>query len=535
MALLRANSLLLPADPTMVAGREPNRVNPRLAIYVRRSLSTDTSLSLARQRQVMEDDVVAKGGIYDPASDYFFEDGISAKGTKYRPAVEELLRRVIADEYDGILVWELARFMRNTREARIAAGYMTDHGCELYCHEEPMVTLFGPYRFGFDMVVHAAQGEVEKDSTRMADARRFVASIGGFWGNRAPFGMRKVEGPVGIVEGRSRPLTSLVPDTTPRPELDGMSPAELVLAAARMLIEGASLRTIATTWNRAGYPSSTGKTIWGAGTIRQTLGNPALAGYVVYRGEVMRDGTGELVRSFEQLYDDDTWAEVQAALSVRHAAKPPTRGCNEALLRGLLRCGVCGRRLALSGTGRPYVCKPAVGGKYCLGIAGPKTEAFVVEAAMSLLDDPATLAAQRAAASPATTTTTVDVDAAVDECQRQLEELEAMKLAGEFPGDAGAQRYARHSHRLRDALDEALAAQAAATRRRRTGPLVRLGGPDVRVAFAGLPHYAKRTLLGELIDHIVIGPASGPHGAAPGTFGRRFETDRIRIVWRTAA
>src|SRR4051794_36054671 len=95
--------------------REPNRTNPRMSIYDRYSMGRRkdaASVSMARQLAANEELVKKLGGIYDPDKDYYW-DQKSAKGHRLRDGIERLLRAIQNGDYDGVVVYEWERFMRN--------------------------------------------------------------------------------------------------------------------------------------------------------------------------------------------------------------------------------------------------------------------------------------------------------------------------------------------------------------------------------------------------------------------------------------
>ena len=92
---------------------------PRLAVYKRRSKLRDMSSSMARQDAECLAHVKTLGGIHDPLIDTFSDDDISAKGGHYRPGMEALLRAIQDGRYDGVVVYEIPRALRNRRESLI--------------------------------------------------------------------------------------------------------------------------------------------------------------------------------------------------------------------------------------------------------------------------------------------------------------------------------------------------------------------------------------------------------------------------------
>jgi len=522
----RASSLLLPKVAGSAFMREPCRERPRLAIYVRLSLEKDASVSVARQRETLEAYVVQLGGVYDPDTDYFEDPDVSAKGTVYRPAAEDLLARVSAGAYDGVVVWEFARFMRTVRETHIALGIMRDHAVELYSYEERHLTLYGPGRITVEFAADQAEKELLKISARVTAARAFLAKYGPAPA-AAPFGTVKVAVPSPI-EGRTAPLNRLVPDETPQDALGGHSPADLVRQAAREVADGASMRSVVTRWNQAGYTTAGGAE-WGSSRLAQLLRNPLLAGYSVHRGQVVTDDDGRPIVFHEPVLDEATWADLVAAFE-RRTAHP--RSGTEAPLRGLLRCGRCGGAMARSAPGPRgvYRCwRRSHGG--CTGntIVAPKTEAFVTEAALALLSDPELLARTREAGDPQAAAAQRQREADAQRLRSALERLERAWVMGEYDDGDGQRRYTKLKADLVAELDAVLDADRRARTRRKRPPLLATDGGDVAAAFDALTAAQRLTLLCELIEHVTVLPATSrvaDKGSRP-----VYRPERLVITW----
>ncbi len=523
----RASSLLLPKAGASVFIREPNRARPRLAVYVRLSLAQLASVSIARQRQTLTGYVVDLDGVYDPEVDYFEDDDLSAKGTVYRPAAEELLRRVIAGHYDGVVVWEFARFMCTVRETHIACGLMREHSVELYSFEERHLTLYGPGRIALEFAADQAEKELLKISARVAAAKAFLAQHGAAPAH-APFGLRKVVVPSPIA-GREAPIHRLAPDERPRETLGDRSPADLVRDLAARVLAGESMRRVAMDWNAAGYLSPTGSD-WSSTTLSRMLRNPLLAGYAVSRGEVVTDADGQPVRFHKPLLADDTWADLCALVAGRPAH--PRSGV-DAPLRGLLRCGRCGGAMARTARGSrgSYRCARRSGGGNCAGntITAPQTEAYITEAVLSVLADPVRLAQVRAG----------DPGAAEDRTRREqearrlrtaLERVDTAQALGEYDDPDGARRFAKVKGDLLAQLERLVAADRL-TRPRRRPALAKVEGLSVVEAFDAATPAQRLTMLGELVEHATVLPAA--HRVTPAGARAKWDPDRLVITWQT--
>ena len=121
--------------------------------------------------------------------------------------------------------------------------------------------------------------------------------------------------------------------------------------------EGLPLRGISRRFHSLGLRSPTGETIWPATTIRNWLCNPAAKGilYQLRYESVERPGsvtTGRAERPREEWYElvvpplvsEDVWETAQQQLR-RNKEFADRNTHNEYLLRGLVKCVGCGRRM----------------------------------------------------------------------------------------------------------------------------------------------------------------------------------------------
>ncbi len=126
------------------------------------------------------------------------------------------------------------------------------------------------------------------------------------------------------------------------------------------VLEGHSLRGIASELNRRGTPTPMGSSIWWANSIKSILNNPAYAGRTVafrfkretryaegrkkINGSVLRDETEwiEIPDITPAIVDQETFDAVQRQLRINQKEKRrPVK--HNYLLRGFIRCANCGR------------------------------------------------------------------------------------------------------------------------------------------------------------------------------------------------
>ena len=120
---------------------------------------------------------------------------------------------------------------------------------------------------------------------------------------------------------------------------------ELVREAARRVLAGHGLMTIARDWNRRGLPGAS-KRPWRAPTLRRALLSSRMAGLREHGVDPSGRTVGELRAAVWQgALDRQTWDQVRAVLlnPERHTN---VRAPSKYLLTGLIHCGTCGSRMS---------------------------------------------------------------------------------------------------------------------------------------------------------------------------------------------
>ncbi len=509
---------------------DPCRTQPRLAIYARVSRTSGTSSSIDAQRTELEELVSRLEGRYDRRDDYFEDADVSAKGGKFRPSLEELLVKVEQGHYDGVLVWEFSRWTRNRGEHRFLADLLRRNACELYSKQEPWLTLYGPIGFIVDWAAELAAKESERISDRVRRWHNQRFKVGASTA-RAPFGMTKFEVP-SPWEGRKAPIRLLKPDDKAQKALGLRSPADLIREAYVRIDSGHSVISIIKEWNEAGYPSPTGGA-WFHTTLTGLLTNPVMAGFATRRQEIVLDVDQEPVRAHLPVIDEDIFNRVKLIFDERE----PAARHNDSPLRGLLRCGNCGRTLVFhrrKDRGGPpegvtsYYCQPSKNvGRRCKrrsSISAPPTISAVLDVVAELLADEDRL---RQVLTPVPSEKGDQARAELRRTQQALERLERMNLDGDFSDVGGDERYRTLHDELAQRAADANAQLVRATPRTLPPAIVEaLAVPDtVRDVLEGMHNAERRRLLGILIKHIVVHPST--------IRGNRFDPSRLDIEWHT--
>ncbi len=335
----------------------------RFAFYGRTSTAEyqDPATSRAWQREIASTLVAEHGTI----TTEFFDVGCSRRvAWERRPQAAALLERACASDrsFDAVVVGEFERAFTDRQLAHVT-GLLARRGIEVWLPEAGGPVRRDDPRHSVLMQLLAAlsQREVVRSRHRTLAAMTVQAvQQGRFLGGRPPYGYRLVD--AGPHPNRThaqwgRRLRRLDPDPVTAPHVRWMFAQRLA---------GRSVASIARELNERGVPcpseADPGRNAhriggsWSLRTIETILGNPRYTGRqvwnrqpVAYRGEIAERGrsAGSSWSVSRMLAHPALVSEVDfvAAQRVR-AARPNNDGVTrEYALVGLLRCGLCGRRL----------------------------------------------------------------------------------------------------------------------------------------------------------------------------------------------
>ena len=520
----RQNSILLPHPGQPVDIADPVRVSPRVATYHRRSMLAETSVSLARQHEECADLVARLGGRHDPATDAFYDDDISARGGKLRPALECLLRLVQEGHYDGVVIYELARLVRNRHEALVVKKVFLEAPCDVYSVAEPTLTLFGPLARAFDLVLEQAVSESDSTAERVTSYHGYMQVLGAVRSKR-PYGMVSEESGL-VTPGRAAAIHTLAPDDDPRPELRGRTRADLIREAAARLLSNDSTADIVKSFNDAGYPSCNGK-LWTTTGLRMMLRNPSYAG-LAHRNRrlIGLDGQplplgAEPLRVGRPVLSEENWFALQRIVGATPAAatKIP-RARPERILIGIVICGNCGKLMNRRPSKRSdaYVCTyhALTAGAGCPGntIAAARTDKLVVDIVVAR-------EANRVhpRADGADVTDLARIDEEIGALRRKLSELEDLWLDTELKDAHAKARFNRRRESLESAIRSGDKQRSMLASAARESPAAR----DLS-DLSTQPASAQRATVLSAIDGVVVGPAQSRGG--------KYNPARVRILWR---
>jgi len=429
-----------------------------------------------------------------PIADLYIDNDRSAYSGKPRPEYERLMRDIGNGVIDAVVVWDLDRLHRSPRELEdffAVCDSARPRLAELasVTGEVDLSTHAG--RLHARMMGSVARYESDQKSHRIRRKHEELAQAGKLsGGGDRPFGY----------EDDRRTVRA--------------SEAELIREAARLVLVGESLRSIARTWNAAGSTTTAGRA-WNTGAVKRVLVSGRIAGLREHHHEIVAKSEWPGVISSAQ--------SERLRLVLRDPARRTNVRKREYLLSaGLLRCGLCGTRLYArprSGGTPCYVCASGTGFNGCGKIRrlAEPVEQLVSEAVIHRLDTPALAKA-----------------VAVEEKRLQgrdrvlesVGDIEAQQadLANEW----GAGRVTRAEWTAaRDALQKRVDALTSRLRTEQRSAVVKdfVGRSGVLAKrWPSLSVDQRRAIVAAVLDHVRVMPARKGYN--------KFDPTRFEFVWR---
>jgi site-specific DNA recombinase len=268
-------------------------------IYLRQSQDkAGEGAAVERQLSACQELCAAKGWT---VAQVLTDNDISATTGKARPGFEALL----SSNPRRIVVWHIDRLVRLSRDLE----RVIDLGRNVYAVKSGHVDLSNAAGRAVAKTITAwSQYEGEQKATRQVAANVQRAQRGQVLWTRRPFGFDRDGAKVRVVT----------------------SEAVEIRSAAKRVLAGATLASIAADWNGRGIFTSTGG-LWSVTSVRRVLLNPRTAGRVVSSGQDY-GGNGLAI------LDVDTADRVAALLrDPRRKVSPSTTVKH--LMSGLVRCG----------------------------------------------------------------------------------------------------------------------------------------------------------------------------------------------------
>lgn len=303
----------------------------RVVIYAR--VSTDEQRereSILTQLTLVREYCVREG--HDIVEEYL-DDGVSGSIPLWlRPAGSRLLADMEEKRFDAVVVYRTDRLGRETSSAFTALSMIEGSGVAFLSATES----YGQDPMGAtmrDMNVVFAAHERRVIAKRVTDAMYRHANEGKWTGGVRPYGYRVVDGYLMIDE----PEAAIIRRIYTWINADRLS--------TRRIAERLNLLNIPTAAVTDGRTAIGGKTVtgkWSSPRIYQIATNPLYKGEWTYGKGGKHRERQPIVRMVPAIVDVETWDQTQTTLA-NNLRFSPRNAKHIYLLRGLIRCGSCGR------------------------------------------------------------------------------------------------------------------------------------------------------------------------------------------------
>jgi site-specific DNA recombinase len=247
----------------------------------------------------------------------YVDNDVSASSKKPRAAYRRMFAAVERGEAEVIVAWHVDRLTRKLTELEELIELSSRTGVRIATATGDVDLTTDAGRLIGRILASVARAEVERKGARQKRARQQAAQAGKPGGGRRAFGY--------TADGLSV----------------NESEAERLRVAYSVVLQGGTLRGIATSWNAEGITTTAGGE-WNHSTVRRTLQNARNAGLSTYHGEIVGPGT------WPAIVDRETYDAVRALLALPERRTTFEHTTRLYLLPGLARC-YCG---AIAKTGR---------------------------------------------------------------------------------------------------------------------------------------------------------------------------------------
>ena len=356
----------------------------RAAAYVRLSIMTEETNSPDTQFSDIKRFINAHGWTFEETEavidqskgakiaggDLFVDLGISGSKGKFRPGYEALLKEL--DNYDRVVVWKIDRLTRRLSELGTVLDLFGKKKVVLVGVSDGVDTGTASGRTTAEILGTIAGAEARNTADRVNAAQQTMLRNGKWRGGPAPYGYRLKQ------LGRGKGTTL---------EIDPSQAKHMKFAIERFL-KGDSIPTICAALNAKGVKSVFGNP-WSHPALRRLIGSPVMAGFQVWKKEIVVDSNGMPVRPYPGIIDLETYNRLQETIKKRYFIHPSRGG---ALLSGIAYCSLCGGKMNGSSPtehgGANYRCRNKYQlNKDCTGLSTRSSalEGYVTRVVLTLL------------------------------------------------------------------------------------------------------------------------------------------------------
>src|SRR5690606_35240762 len=224
-------------------------------------------------------------------------------------------------KWDLVAAWKLDRLGRGLFDLVGLYEHLDKHGKSLACVLDNIDLSTSVGRFVFVILAGVAEMVREAIQTRIREPRPRTRVSGAYIGGFIPYGYRKQK-------RADDNRWILVPDPEQAQIVNRIFDA----------VTKQSVRSLCSDLNAEGIPAPKGGK-WGPSTITAMVRSRHCLGYVLHRGEVVRDESGRPVMR-EPLVTEELWRHANDSIGKGRA---PTKKNGNALLTSLATCDACGQ------------------------------------------------------------------------------------------------------------------------------------------------------------------------------------------------
>lgn len=302
--------------------------------------------------------------------DVYEDNDKSAYKDVIRPQFERMLADLEVGAIRGVVVYNLDRLTRKPTDLERLIKIYETHPEYVFASLQGDIDLSSDDGITMARVMVAFANKSSRDTARRVKrTQRQLAEKGQHHGGRKPWGWN----PDGSVNEAA---------------------AGEIRAAHRRILAGDRMSVVQQDWARRGVvPTNASGERYRAkkkgdralapmsqSHVQDLLVHPALAGFKVYKGEIMRDLDGEAVKgAWDPICTPE---ELDAVIGILASRKRVTRGgqgVTRYLLSGIARCGVCGHGMRgnLKKSSYIYACAQVGCGK--VGRTGPPVDDLIIK------------------------------------------------------------------------------------------------------------------------------------------------------------
>lgn len=302
-----------------------------IAIYMRVSSDVQQERGTIEGQREYAEKYVDLHGLKDVK--YYAEDGFTGvKPLAERPVGSQLVADAQAGNVSEVLVYKVDRFGRDTRSILNAVYDLEQTGIAVKSMSEPFDTSTPSGRFMLNMMASVAMLDHDTILERFSAGINRAAREDNRWlGGICPLGYTVVDKHLQVLEDEADLVRKMF-------DFIGNQGWTTVKVANYL-----NSLNIPTAYNRGHGKRKTGTSgIWQPGRISNIMKNTTYKGVHTFGKRTDRERE-KIERLMPAIIEEDLWARAQKQLGMNQIDAAKARGNNKYLLRGLLKCGACGR------------------------------------------------------------------------------------------------------------------------------------------------------------------------------------------------